>query len=194
MLPVENDKFWICDAIDTIDNQITEQSNSKLFKNKTNLPHSLRLQQGARVMYLNNNMIEKGICNGTVGVIADINHTQDLVRIVFCINGGIIDLEISKYTSKFYLNGSFASRTQFPLQNAFALTTHKTQSISLSSASISLDSEIFSPGQAYVALSRCTSWENLQIISFDKNAIITDQSMIQEYNRLKEKISIPLPL
>ena len=73
-------------------------------------------------------------------------------------------------------------------------TTHKTQSISLSSVSITLDSEIFSPGQAYVALSRCTSWENLQIISFDKNAIITDQSMIQEYNRLKEKISIPLPL
>ncbi|CAJ0827998.1 4590_t:CDS:2 [Entrophospora sp. SA101] len=37
-------------------------------------------------MYLNNNMVEKGICNGTVGVIADIDHTQDLVRIVFCIN------------------------------------------------------------------------------------------------------------
>ncbi|CAJ0633368.1 6744_t:CDS:2 [Entrophospora sp. SA101] len=70
-------------------------------------------------------MVEKGICNGTVGVIADIDHTQDLVRIVFCINGGIIDLEISKYTSKIYLN---------------------------------------------------------------------DQSMIQEYNCLKEKISIPLPL
>ncbi|CAJ0764347.1 4593_t:CDS:2, partial [Entrophospora sp. SA101] len=33
-----------------------------------------------------------------------IDHTQDLVRIVFCINGGIIILEISKYTSKFYLN------------------------------------------------------------------------------------------
>ena len=47
---------------------------------------------------------------------------------------------------------------------------HKTQSISLSSITISLDSEIFSPGQAYVALSRCTSWENFQIISFDKNA------------------------
>jgi hypothetical protein len=35
-------------------------------------------------MYLNNNMVEKGICNGTVGVIVDIDHTQDLVRIVFC--------------------------------------------------------------------------------------------------------------
>lgn len=77
---------------------------------------------------------------------------------------------------------------------SFALTTHKTQSISLSSVSISLDSEMFSPGQAYVALSRCTSWENLQIVSFDKNAIITDKSMIQEYNRLKEKTSTPLPL
>ena len=83
-----------CDAIDTINDQITEQPNNKLFKNKTNLPHSLRLQQGARVMYLNNNMVEKGICNGTVGVVADIDRTQDLVRIVFCINGGVIDLDI----------------------------------------------------------------------------------------------------
>src|SRR5215204_1712816 len=113
--------------------KLQNNQTTNYLKIKRILPHSLRLQQGARVMYLNNNMVKKGICNGTVGVIADIDRTQDLVRIVFCINGGVIDLEISKYTSKFYLNGSFASRKQFPLQNAFALTTHKTQSISLSS-------------------------------------------------------------
>jgi hypothetical protein len=51
-----------------------------------------------------------------------------------------------------------------------------------------------SPGQAYVALSRCVSWETLQIGSVDKNAIITDESMIQKYNLLKEKTSTTLPL
>ncbi|CAH1770178.1 9282_t:CDS:2, partial [Entrophospora sp. SA101] len=86
----------------------------------------------------------------TVGVIADIDHTQDLVRIVFCINGGIIILEISKYTSKFYLNGSFASRTQFPLQNALALTTHKTQNTKIENeGGISFTEFLYQILQAY---------------------------------------------
>ena len=65
-----------------------------------------------------------------------------------------------------------------------ALTVHKTQALTLPSITVSLDSQIFSPGQAYVALSRCTSWENVQLITLNRNAIITDQSMVNEYKRL----------
>jgi ATP-dependent exoDNAse (exonuclease V) alpha subunit len=39
------------------------------------------------------------------------------------------------------------------LQNAFALTVHKTQDLTLPEISLSLDQQIFSAGQAYVALS-----------------------------------------
>jgi len=45
------------------------------------------------------------------------------------------------------------NRHQFPLQNAFALTVHKTQSLTLPEVSLNLDQQIFSAGQAYVALS-----------------------------------------
>ncbi len=46
-----------------------------------------------------------------------------------------------------------AKRIQFPLQNAFALTVHKTQSLILSHITLSLDKSIFAKGQAYVAMS-----------------------------------------
>ena len=187
MLPVEEDKFLINEAVDTIDNKHMELLDTQnLFKNKTNLPSVVRLQQGARVMYLNNKLIDKGICNGTIGVVTDLDISRGIVRVAFCIHGGLVDIAVSKDTATFYLDGLYANRTQFPLQNAFALTVHKTQSLTLPTASVCLDSQIFSPGQAYVALSRCKSWSDVHISSLDANAFIVDQSMIEEYERLNK--------
>ena len=82
-------------------------------------------------MYLNNSLINDGICNGTIGVITDINKQQPSIQVAFCIHGAIKHKWITKETAKFYSNGQQASRTQFPLQNSFSLTTHKTQSLTL---------------------------------------------------------------
>ena len=62
----------ISEAVDYI-NDIEQPINLTQpdFKLKTNLLPLIRIQQGARVMYLNNSLIEKGICNGTVGIITD---------------------------------------------------------------------------------------------------------------------------
>ncbi|CAG8612432.1 17247_t:CDS:2 [Cetraspora pellucida] len=59
----------------------------------------------------------------------------------------------ARYMHHFYLNGIPASRTQYPIQNAFALTIHKTQELTLPNISMNLDNQIFKSGQAYVALS-----------------------------------------
>ena len=47
--------------------------------------------------------------------------------------------------------------------------------------------QMFANGQAYVAMSRATSWQNLQISSFDPNAIKVDSAMLIELNRLQQK-------
>ena len=86
----------------------------------------MRLQQGARVMYLRNNLIDQNICNGTVGVVTDINLENLEIRVAFSVVGGIVDIGIKKETITFLIDGKPASRCQFPLQNAFALTVHKT--------------------------------------------------------------------
>ena len=90
-------------------------------------------------------------------------------------------MKVEKDTAYFIVNGGPARRTQFPLQNAFALTVHKTQGLTLPHATISLDTSMFANGQAYVAMSRATSWQNLDIIYFDLNSIKADKKMIKEY-------------
>ena len=53
------------------------------FKTKTNLPTTVRLQQGARVMFLNNSLINEGICNGTIGIITDVDKSIPSVQVAF---------------------------------------------------------------------------------------------------------------
>ena len=72
LLPVPENKFLISQAIDFINSDQWDPSLSNhMFKPKTNLPLSVRLQPGARIMFLNNSLIAQGICNGTVGVVLD---------------------------------------------------------------------------------------------------------------------------
>ncbi|PKC57320.1 hypothetical protein RhiirA1_370696, partial [Rhizophagus irregularis] len=46
---------------------------------------------------------------------------------------------------------------------------------------------MFANGQAYVAMSRAKSWQNLEIRSFDPNAIKVDNDMLLELDRLQKK-------
>src|SRR6266542_1744165 len=187
MLPVLDGKFLISKSIDFIDSvQWNPSLSEPTFKTKTNLPTSVRLQPGARIMFLNNSLIEQGICNGTTGIITDLDLENQFVRIAFSVRGSIIDINIYKQTQYFQLYGNNCHRTQFPLQNSFALTVHKTQSLILPRVSLALDSTIFSPGQAYVALSRCSTWDNVEISQLNPSAFKTDQEMVQEYQKLHD--------
>lgn len=68
-------------------------------------------------------------------------------------------------TAHFELNGAPAQWMQFLLQNTFALTVHKTQGLTLPHATVSLDEQMFSNGQAYIEMSH--AWK---IWSFNPNA------------------------
>ena len=149
-LPVSENKFLISQAVDFMNSVQQDPSFSDhMFKPKTNLPLSVCLQPDAHVMYLNNSLISHGICNGTVGVVTDVNHLDECVRVA---KGSIIDIDVYKHTHYFKINGTNSHHTQFPLQNCFALTVHKTQGLTLPKVCLALDGNIFSSGQAYIAL------------------------------------------
>ncbi|GBB91982.1 hypothetical protein RclHR1_19480001, partial [Rhizophagus clarus] len=174
-------------AVDHINNNKCEPKEcNKQFKHYTNLPSELIIREGARVMFLTNKLFKEELCNGSIGIITKIID-ENRIEVVFPINSEINQIIVEKITAYFNMNGIPAQRTQFPLQNAFALTVHKTQGLTLPHATVSLDEQMFANGQAYVAMSRAKSWKNLEIRSFNPNAIRVDNEMLQELDRLQQK-------
>jgi len=53
------------------------------------------------------------------------------------------------------------------LQNAFALTIHKVQGLSMSMITISLDTNIFSNRQVYTTISRARQLEDIYIANLE---------------------------
>ena len=80
---------------------------------------------------------------------------------------------------------------QFLLILAYAVTIHKYQGLSLL---IDLPSKVFSPGMAYVALSRVHSLNGLHLTEFDSISIIVSTSCLEEINRLHNIYRKDLPL
>ncbi|CAG8432953.1 9871_t:CDS:2 [Diversispora eburnea] len=66
-------------------------------------------------------------------------------------------INTSNDLEKFFIDGKRASRKQFPLQNAFVLTSDKVQGLTLLQVTTSIDEFLFAEGQAYIAMSRATS-------------------------------------
>src|SRR6266511_2223913 len=163
----------------------TKKSN-KHFRRYTNLPDAIQIQKEACVMFLNNTLYENGICNGSIGIIIKI-HNEESIDVAFPTKTGIIYITVNKTTDRFNYNRQPASRHQFPIQNAFALTVHKTQGLTLPHVTILLDSQMFAIGQAYVAISYAKTWDSLTLTALDYNSIKTDEQIIKEYHRLQEK-------
>jgi ATP-dependent DNA helicase PIF1 len=76
-----------------------------------------------------------------------------------------------------------ASRSQLPLILAWALSIHKAQGQTLERVKVDLG-KVFEKGQAYVALSRATSQQGLQVLGFQKHKVMAHPRVIQFYDKL----------
>ena len=56
------------------------------------------------------------------------------------------------------------TRRQFPVRLAFAMTSNKSQGQSVNFVGIDLRIPVFSHGQLYMALSRCTSFDRISVL------------------------------
>ena len=70
-----------------------------------------------------------------------------------------------------------------------SITLHKSQGLKLDHVYTDFDfsNTIFTCGQAYVALSRVTSIENLHLINFDPRSIKALDSAVLEHNQLRKE-------
>ncbi|KID83911.1 DNA helicase PIF1, ATP-dependent [Metarhizium guizhouense ARSEF 977] len=161
--------------------------HSKVFNKGTNFPSSVVCTVGAKVMFLTNSMLsERGISNGSIGVITNLL-PDDEVEAAFPTKDGIQIMHLHKTSSYFQTNGVQYKRVQLPIINAFALTIHKVQGLSLPAVTVALNSNVFSDGQAYVALSRGKDLEQVYLTHCDLEAIKADPEAIAEYERLEAK-------
>jgi ATP-dependent DNA helicase PIF1 len=76
-----------------------------------------------------------------------------------------------------------AQRRQLPLILAWALSIHKAQGQTLERVKVDLR-KVFENGQAYVALSRATCQDGLQVSGFDKKKVMAHPRVGEFYNTL----------
>ena len=153
---------------------------------------SLLLAEGARVMLTRNVDVSDGLVNGATGTVTSFKSTtcnkqtaKDHTEMK-AIEVKFDNRHVGKKTGKEYADGnrvcierieeemrkSSITRHQFPLKLAWACTAHKVQGMTTDKVVVNLDN-IFSPGQAYVALSRVTSKKGLYIEANNEKEIET---------------------
>ncbi|MFA3782761.1 helix-turn-helix domain-containing protein [Melioribacteraceae bacterium 4301-Me] len=149
----------------------------------------LELKVGAQVMFLRNDTEEKLYFNGKLGIITKLDDNSIKVK----CKDLPYEIEVKKYEWKnirYKINtqtreiseeitGTFI---QYPLRLAWAITIHKSQGLTFDKVIIDAE-KAFAMGQAYVALSRCTSLEGLVLKSpIYKNFLGAHEELIEWEN------------
>lgn len=150
----------------------------------------LTLKEGAQVMFIRNgNADGKTFYNGMIVTVAELRDNEVVVQDEM---GERITVKYSTWeNTKYELNketgapeqkviGTFS---QIPLALAWAITIHKSQGLTFDKAIIDA-SRAFSPGQVYVALSRCRTLDGLVLCStIPSSAIMTDRDINDFYSK-----------
>jgi ATP-dependent DNA helicase PIF1 len=139
----------------------------------------LILKVGAQVMLLKNIDQEKGLVNGSRGVVTGFKDDPAHYPIVLFKNQEqrVISPELwgSDHEPPIH-------REQIPLRLAYALTIHKAQGATLDCAVIDIGPSTFEYGQAYVALSRVKSLDCLYIHDVAPSAFRAHPTVKKFYN------------
>lgn len=138
------------------------------------IPRKISLKVGAQVMLKWNVDTGNGLANGSRGVVTRIFDNSVEVK---WVNDSIT--VVGPETWEKCDEDAIALRTQIPLVLAWAMTIHKSQGCTLDKVVCDLGKEIFSAGQAYVALSRVRSHEGLYLRSFLPSVIFADAHALE---------------
>lgn len=139
---------------------------------ESSLPTSkdLVLKPGAQIIFIKNDY-ERRWVNGTIGVVTGIDEDDGTIY-VLTDDGKECDVNKDSWRNIRYKYNEekkeieeeeLGTFTQYPIRLAWAITIHKSQGLTFSRVIIDFTGGVFAGGQAYVALSRCTSLDGIQL-------------------------------
>ena len=162
--------------------EITGDFPDKIFP----LDEILRLKEGAQIMFVKNDLsFDKKYFNGKMGVVKLLSAKEILVH--FPEENKTIEVEKYEWqnirykvndTTKEIEEEVLGTFVHYPIKLAWAITVHKSQGLTFDKAALDV-SQVFLPGQAYVALSRLRSLNGLILLSpLQMNGISNDQDVM----------------
>ena len=161
------------------------------------LEEKLELKIGAQIMFIKNDLSsEKRYFNGKMGFIKSLSEGEILVH--FPEEKKTIEVERYEWENiRYYVDDNtkeiceevLGTFSQYPIKLAWAITVHKSQGLTFDKAVLEV-SQVFLPGQAYVALSRLRSLNGLVLLSpLQLNGISSDQD-VMEYAENKASVAV----
>lgn len=159
---------------------------------ESSLPTQLNLsiKLHAQVIFIDNDPARRWV-NGTIGMVSGIDDEGHIS--ILLESGEEHQIELTSWRNYRYkynekekrieeeIIGSFI---QYPIRLAWAITIHKSQGLTFSRVVVDLSKGVFAGGQAYVALSRCTSLEGLVLKSRISPYDIFVRKEITEFSRI----------
>ena len=176
-------KEYLIQAIDTCKSggSVKEMLKRQISQS---LPEQISLKVNAQVM-CTRNMVEYGLVNGSRGIVTDLDEMS--IPTVKFDNG--VELKMERQDETIRHGTVTYTREQLPLRLAWAITIHKSQGVTLSRAILKLD-DAFAYGQAYVALSRLSSFDGLFIDgeNIDASHIKADSNVTNYYENARRPV------
>ena len=174
--------------------QITEksiQNEMELMIKNSMFEENLQICEGCQVMCICNLDQENNLVNGSQGVVLDFHYDIEqnnyYPRVKF---DKIAEPVVIKENSWYLESNNKYSINQLPIILSWAITTHKSQGLSIEKALIDIGNNIFEYGQTYVALSRVKTLNGLYLTRVNAQKIKAHPKVIEFYNSLKKELNI----
>jgi ATP-dependent DNA helicase PIF1 len=157
--------------------QYSDNELAKAWAESLRIDAEIMLCVGAQIMITVNLNVDGGVVNGSRGIITELLENMVRVRLV---NGSIEDIIYYKLDDEMDESLWFS---YIPLKLAYAISIHKSQSLTLDAVVMDLGLSIFCNGQAYTALSRARDLKSVRVLAISSKSFKVSPDVLKFYGK-----------